>query len=460
MSKDTDLNLIVEAALLASGRPLKVDELVALFTDSAMAVDRAAVRIALREIGEALEARSVELVEVASGYRIQVRAAYAAWISGLWTDRPPRYSRALLETLALIAYRQPATRGEIEDIRGVSVSASIMKTLQEREWVRVLGHREVPGRPALYGTTKTFLDDFNLRGLEDLPPLADVRDIDRFHGDLFPDTGAAKAAAGEGTQATDAAEEAADDTTGQDTTGSTDADGNTTNNDARKTDVAGSEDSEHAALPAVVCVNAEGETITTEGESEPTESVTDAQSTAEGDSEPESDLCEDGPESTGDATAAAAVEGDGTGSAPDLSDSKVPGHAATATDVLLDDNGESGLDGDMTSVGESGPGVPDTEASLSGAPQMAAQPDARESEAEDPVAQTTSAKTIGADNARSDRADDEEARDEAGRDEESGDFGPSGVNPKEQSSDDVGADEPPEIPKNADDNSDGGTRPL
>jgi segregation and condensation protein B len=185
MSEPVEIRNIVEAALLASGRPLKVDELVALFQGSALQVDRAAVRSALRELGDSFEDRAVELIEVSSGYRIQVRATYASWIGLLWAEKPAKYSRALLETLALIAYRQPATRGEIEDIRGVGVSSSIMKTLQEREWVRVLGHREVPGRPALYGTTRTFLDDFNLRGLEDLPPLAEVRDIDRFHSDLF-----------------------------------------------------------------------------------------------------------------------------------------------------------------------------------------------------------------------------------------------------------------------------------
>ncbi len=189
MSEDAKVKSIIEAALFASGRPLKLDELTNLFQESSMPVDRAEVRVALRELGEALEDRAIELVEVASGYRLQVRADYATWIARLWEERPAKYSRALLETLALIAYRQPVTRGEIEDIRGVTVSTSIMKTLQERDWIRTLGYREVPGRPALYGTTRTFLDDFNLRGLEDLPPLAEVRDIDKFHGDLFPEQG-------------------------------------------------------------------------------------------------------------------------------------------------------------------------------------------------------------------------------------------------------------------------------
>lgn len=181
----SELRNVLQAVLMASGRALKLDELVELFDGDTPAVDRARVRSSLEQLGAELQGGALELQEVASGYRIQVRAEYATWLARLWADRPARYSRALLETLALVAYRQPVTRGEIEDIRGVSVSASIMKTLQERDWVRVLGHREVPGRPALYGTTRTFLDDFNLRGLEDLPPLAQVRDIDRFHDDLF-----------------------------------------------------------------------------------------------------------------------------------------------------------------------------------------------------------------------------------------------------------------------------------
>lgn len=179
------LENVVEVLLLASGRALKIEEIVELMSESAIDADRAAVRSALESLGEQWQERGLELREVASGFRLQVRPEYSPWLSRLWAERPARYSRALLETLALIAYRQPITRGEIEDVRGVSVSANIVKTLLEREWVRVLGHREVPGRPAIYGTTRTFLDDFNLTGLEDLPPLAEVRDIDRFHGDLF-----------------------------------------------------------------------------------------------------------------------------------------------------------------------------------------------------------------------------------------------------------------------------------
>jgi segregation and condensation protein B len=137
--------------------------------------------MALREV---YADRGVELAEVASCWRIQVSQAMEPWVSRLTDEKPARYSRALLETLALVAYRQPITRGEIEDIRGVSVSSSIMKTLQEREWVRVVGHRDVPGRPAMYGTTRQFLDYFNLKGLDDLPTLMELRDIDTINAEL------------------------------------------------------------------------------------------------------------------------------------------------------------------------------------------------------------------------------------------------------------------------------------
>ena len=175
----------VEAALLAARRALAVEDLVALFEDEAPAPTRKDVKEALTQLDEEWKGRAVQLVEVASGFRMQVGSEYSRWISRLWADRPPRYTRALLETLALIAYRQPVTRGEIEDVRGVSVSSSIVKTLLEREWIRVLGHRDVPGRPALYGTTKTFLDNFGLKSLEELPPLGEIKDIDNMTADLF-----------------------------------------------------------------------------------------------------------------------------------------------------------------------------------------------------------------------------------------------------------------------------------
>lgn len=179
------LRNVLEAAMLAAGRALSLDDFLVLFEGSLEAPDRESLREALDALGESLAGRPLELVQVASGYRLQVRQEYSLWLGGLFSERPPRYSRALLETLALIAYRQPVTRGEIEEVRGVAVSSNIIKTLMEREWIRVLGHREVPGRPALYGTTREFLDHFGLRGLDGLPGLAEIRDLDQLEPDLF-----------------------------------------------------------------------------------------------------------------------------------------------------------------------------------------------------------------------------------------------------------------------------------
>jgi segregation and condensation protein B len=168
-----ELKHILEAAMMAAGRPLDLDAFDSLFEDAEQSPDRASIEQALAEIAEEFEGRPLELKRVASGYRFQVREGYSPWISRLFEERPGRYSRAFLETLAIIAYRQPVTRGEIEDIRGVAVSSGIIKTLLEREWVHIVGHKEVPGRPALLATTRTFLDYFNLTGLADLPPLQD-----------------------------------------------------------------------------------------------------------------------------------------------------------------------------------------------------------------------------------------------------------------------------------------------
>ena len=174
------LKNIVEATLLTAGRPLSIDQLLTLFTTDEMPT-RDDIRTVLTDLGEEFTGRGVELKQVSSGFRIQVRHELAPWISRLWDERPMKYSRALLETLALIAYRQPTTRAEIEDIRGVSVSSNIIKTLMEREWIRIVGHREVPGRPALYGTTRKMLDYFNLKSLEELPPLSELMDLDQAH---------------------------------------------------------------------------------------------------------------------------------------------------------------------------------------------------------------------------------------------------------------------------------------
>ena len=178
-----ELKTIVEALLLAAGEPLALDRLLELFPDTERP-ERDALRAALAELAADYAGRGVELVEVASGFRLQVPLAFAPWVSRLWEERAASYSRALLETLALVAYRQPVTRGEIEEVRGVSVSSGIMKTLQERGWIKVIGHREVPGRPALFATTRAFLDYFNLKSLSELPPLAAPRDLDAIGAEL------------------------------------------------------------------------------------------------------------------------------------------------------------------------------------------------------------------------------------------------------------------------------------
>ena len=178
------LKNIIEAILMSADKPLKVTQLEALFVGDVDMPSRNEIRQALQELGEEYQQRGFELKEVASGYRIQVGQDYAEWVGRLWEEKPVRYTRALLETLALIAYRQPITRGEIEEIRGVSVSSNIIKTLQEREWIKVLGHKDVPGKPALYGTSKEFLDYFNLKSLDELPTLAELRDLDQIHREL------------------------------------------------------------------------------------------------------------------------------------------------------------------------------------------------------------------------------------------------------------------------------------
>ncbi len=177
------LKRIIEAALLASTQPLTIPQLLTLFGEQEMPSHDEVAR-ALDELGRDAETRGVELKEVASGFRYQVRQDVNAWVSRLWTERQTRYSRALLETLSLIAYRQPITRGEIEQIRGVAVSTNIIKTLEEREWVRVVGYRDVPGKPELFGTTRNFLDYFNLKSLDELPPLAEIRDLHDFEPQL------------------------------------------------------------------------------------------------------------------------------------------------------------------------------------------------------------------------------------------------------------------------------------
>jgi len=178
------LKNIIEAVLMSAEKPLKVNDIEILFAGDNDMPTRDEIRKTLKLLVEDYENRGFELKEVASGFRLQVRQDYSQWIGRLWEEKPARYTRALLETIALIAYRQPITRGEIEEVRGVSVSSNIIKTLMEREWIKVLGHKDVPGKPALYGTTKEFLDYFNLKSLEDLPSLAEIKDLDQIHQEL------------------------------------------------------------------------------------------------------------------------------------------------------------------------------------------------------------------------------------------------------------------------------------
>ena len=177
------LKRIIEGALLAAGKPLDIGKMENLFEEGECP-PRDQIRAALEEIEADCRGRGFELMQTASGYRFQVRQDLAEWVNRLWTEKPKRYSRAMLETLALIAYRQPLTRGDIEQVRGVAVSSDIIRTLQERDWVRVVGYRDVPGKPALYATTKSFLDYFNLKNLEQLPALGEIKDFTELDPEL------------------------------------------------------------------------------------------------------------------------------------------------------------------------------------------------------------------------------------------------------------------------------------
>lgn len=173
---DNKVKMIVEGLLLAAGRPLSLDNIIQVFSKEERP-DRNELKTVMESISKDCADRGFELKEVASGYRFQVKQDLSEWVAKLWEERPPRYTRALLETLALVAYRQPITRGDIEEIRGVAVSSNIVRTLLDREWIRVVGHRDVPGRPAMFATTKQFLDYFNLKSLQELPPLSEIKDL-------------------------------------------------------------------------------------------------------------------------------------------------------------------------------------------------------------------------------------------------------------------------------------------
>jgi segregation and condensation protein B len=215
---------VIEAALLAAGRPLTLDELVSVF-DERDGSNAEEVRNGMTALAADYETRGLELVEVASGYRIQIRASVAEPVSRLWQERPAKYSRALLETLALVAYRQPITRGEIEQIRGVAVNPNIIKTLLERGWIRVIGHRDVPGKPELLGTTREFLDYFSLKKLDDLPTLAQLKELEDLRVQLSlpgaePNAETAAETAGDAGGAPEASEEVSAD--GDESTGTDD----------------------------------------------------------------------------------------------------------------------------------------------------------------------------------------------------------------------------------------------
>ncbi|HBW82720.1 MAG TPA: SMC-Scp complex subunit ScpB [Gammaproteobacteria bacterium] len=180
---DNKVKMIIEGCLLAAGRPLTLDNIIAVFEKNEQP-DRNELKQVMQAISEDCSDRGFELKQVASGYRFQVKQDLSEWVAKLWDERPPRYTRALLETLALVAYRQPITRGDIEEIRGVAVSGNIIRTLLDREWIRVVGHRDVPGRPAMFATTRQFLDYFNLKSLQELPPLSEIKELSQSEQEL------------------------------------------------------------------------------------------------------------------------------------------------------------------------------------------------------------------------------------------------------------------------------------
>lgn len=253
-----DLKLIIEATLLAAGKPVTTEELLQLFDERERPAPEL-LKAALDLLVADYSTRGIELIEVASGWRVQVRPRFADIVSRLWQERPSRYSRALLETLALIAYRQPITRSEIEEIRGVSISSTIMRTLQERNWIRTVGHREVPGRPELLGTTREFLDYFGLKSLDQLPTLAELKDVETIGVQLELPAGEPPsvqtteeaAAAGEETVASNEAEAADADSDGEETESETSAESSESSGDGDDSELSadaedGDEDSDES----------------------------------------------------------------------------------------------------------------------------------------------------------------------------------------------------------------------
>ncbi|MFT5451502.1 MAG: segregation and condensation protein B [Enterobacterales bacterium] len=182
--ENNKLKNIIEAILMSAGKPIPAEKLLQHFDEDDPRPSITKLKAQIKELQNECEGRGIELKEVSSGYRYQARDEYGIWVSKLWDERPQRYSRALLETLALVAYRQPVTRSDIEDVRGVGVSTTIIRTLLEREWVRIVGHRDVPGRPALFATTRQFLDYFNMKSLDELPSLSEIKDLSKLDPEL------------------------------------------------------------------------------------------------------------------------------------------------------------------------------------------------------------------------------------------------------------------------------------
>ncbi|MFL0808895.1 MAG: SMC-Scp complex subunit ScpB [Agarilytica sp.] len=253
---NAQLQRIIEGAILAAGEPLSILRLQALFGEKHVP-EKSDILTALTDIQETCEGRGFDLIEVANGWRFQVRGEVAQWVNRLWDEKPQKYSRALLETLSLIAYRQPITRGDIEEVRGVAVSSHIIKTLSERDWVKVVGHRDVPGRPALYATTKDFLDYFNLKSLEELPTLGELKDIESLNrhlgfeemnpsGEKTPDS-SSETAEGETTEGeTTEGETTEGETTEGETTEGETTEGETTEGETTEAEIV---DTEHLDVP-------------------------------------------------------------------------------------------------------------------------------------------------------------------------------------------------------------------
>ncbi len=343
---DPDLvRRIVEAALLASPQPLSLAQLAALFPDDAPA-PQDSIEQALAVLAEDNGKRGVALVEVASGFRFQVDSALQPWVARLWAERPPRYSRALLETLALIAYRQPITRGEIEQIRGVAVSTHIVKTLEEREWIRVVGHRDVPGRPALFGTTRGFLDYFGLRTLDQLPPLTELQDLPDLEPEL-PLEGIAQLAAPEPGSAQQTAAAEVDDGEVAESSGDEETAG-----DAAAIDAVDSAADQVAAADAVRDEETPGDATTGKAGDADAEAEADSSDDTDTDSRTTSDAGDSLPTRDEDVAESVDEAADGTQATDEAASSPSTEHGADAPDTHRDEPAADDTDHQDSKAGE------------------------------------------------------------------------------------------------------------